>query len=138
MKITVEFDDLYEFMTYLNGAIPPYDSEAQQKEAPAAEAQPKKAPAAEVQQKKAPAAEVQQKKAPAAEVQQKKAPAAETVLTATDLKLFAASLAKAGHRKQLKELLTQYGERSVTDLTEHQPERMQDFYDALKEAANAG
>ena len=62
---------------------------------------------------------------------------AEKKLTATDLKVFAATQAKAGYRAQLKALLTSYGEKSVTDLTEHQPEKMQEFYDKLKEETNA-
>ena len=62
----------------------------------------------------------------------------EKPITAADLKIFAAAYSKAGHRAELKELLTQYGEKSVTDLCEHQPDKMVEFYNAINsEAANA-
>lgn len=55
----------------------------------------------------------------------------------TALKILAADLAKAGHRKELKDLLTEFGEKSVTDLIAHQPEKLSGFKERL-EALNAG
>lgn len=59
-------------------------------------------------------------------------------ITAAELKCIAADKARAGFRSQLKTLLSDYGAKSVTDLTEKHPEKMQEFYEKLKEVCDAG
>lgn len=67
-----------------------------------------------------------------------KEPETVNAITASELKVFAATQAKAGHRAELKKLLGDYGQKTVTDLTENLPDKMQEFYDKLREATNAG
>lgn len=126
MNITVTFNSLKELQDFQNSIVIKGTADAQK---PAEKAPEKKlekvTPKAEKPAQAAPA-----KPEPVPEKAEKK-------LTATDLKVFAATQAKAGYRAQLKALLTSYGEKSVTDLTEHQPEKMQEFYDKLKEETNA-
>ncbi len=85
----------------------------------------------------APTAETDKSKAKEEKPAEKAQMAPEKKLSAADLKLFAAGRARAGHRAQLKDLLAQYGEKSVTDLTQHQPDKMQEFYNRLKEVTDA-
>lgn len=59
-------------------------------------------------------------------------------ITAAELKCIAADKARAGFRSQLKTLLSDYGAKSVTDLTEKHPEKMQEFYEKLEEVCDAG
>ncbi len=59
-------------------------------------------------------------------------------ITAAELKCLAADKARAGFRSQLKTLLSDYGAKSVTDLTEKHPEKMQEFYEKLEEVCDAG
>ena len=59
-------------------------------------------------------------------------------ITAAELKCIAADKARAGFRSQLKTLLSDYDAKSVTDLTEKHPEKMQEFYEKLEEVCDAG
>lgn len=141
MNITVTFNSLKELQDFQNNIVIKGAADAQK---PAEKAPEKKSekvtPKAEKPAQVAPAKPDPVAEIPAPVMNPPEEPApkkAEKKLTATDLKVFAATQAKAGYRSQLKALLTSYGEKSVTDLTEHQPEKMQEFYDKLKEETNA-
>lgn len=88
---------------------------------------PKKVEAEPEKQEAAPASGSEK-----SEEQQKKG------ITAAELKCIAADKARAGFRSQLKTLLSDYGAKSVTDLTEKHPEKMQEFYEKLEEVCDAG
>lgn len=141
MNITVTFNSLKELQDFQNNVVIKGTADAQKPAEKAPEKKPEKVtPKAEKPVQTAPAKPEPVAEIPAPEMNPPEEPApkkAEKKLTATDLKVFAATQAKAGYRAQLKALLTSYGEKSVTDLTEHQPEKMQEFYDKLKEETNA-
>lgn len=141
MHITVEFDSLEELSKFQDLVM------VAGAEAPKAESKPKKAerkaPKAE-QKAEEPAPAPIEKVEPTEEAEADSAPEAapeevplEETISPSDLKVFAAAQSRAGYRAQLKELLNQYGEKSVTELIEHKPDRLQEFYEELKGVVNA-
>jgi hypothetical protein len=124
MKIIAEFSSLKEFEEF-RGSAAPVDTETEvSKDRVASAEAPQK-----TEEKKEEKNPLKEEK-PEAEAQAK--PQDAPAVDPTELKALAVKVARAGHRKELKDMLTGYGEKSVTDLIAHKPEVLADFKAGLE------
>lgn len=124
MKIIAEFSSLEEFERF-RGSAAPAEAKAAASGLPMTGAEAPQKAEVKKAEKNPPKEE---KPETEAQAKPQEAPAVDP----TELKALAVKATRAGHRKELKDMLTGYGEKSVTDLIAHKPEVLADFKAGLE------